>query len=123
MVSSCARRREQYSRTRKDKRVRHLTALDARVADDDPGCNPHTAVAAMPLGEWTRRLGAMPAEAYDCFMVEGPHIWATEYKHGSRAQLLVANGRLPSDHREADHPKTGILPPCSRWSRTGLRRR
>jgi hypothetical protein len=23
----------------------------------------------MPLGEWTRRLGALPAEAYDCFMV------------------------------------------------------
>jgi hypothetical protein len=26
-------------------------------------------MAAMPLGEWTRRLGALPAEAYDCFMV------------------------------------------------------
>src|SRR6476646_8514458 len=33
------------------------------------GGNPHTAMAAMPLGEWTRRLGALPAEAYDCFMV------------------------------------------------------
>ena len=26
----------------------------------------------MPLGEWTRRLGALPAEAYDCFMVCTP---------------------------------------------------
>jgi hypothetical protein len=26
-------------------------------------------MAAMPLGEWTRRLGALPAEAYGCFMV------------------------------------------------------
>ena len=34
------------------------------------GGNPHSAMAAMPLGEWTRRLGALPAEAYDCFMVE-----------------------------------------------------
>src|SRR6266516_3358968 len=33
------------------------------------GGNPHTAMATMPLGEWTRRLGALPAEAYDCFMV------------------------------------------------------
>ena len=37
------------------------------------GGNPHPAMAAiMPLREWTRRLGALPAEAYDCFMV-GPH--------------------------------------------------
>src|SRR5436190_23344049 len=33
------------------------------------GSNPHTAMATMPLGEWTRRLGALPVEAYDCFMV------------------------------------------------------
>src|SRR5215831_14126527 len=33
------------------------------------GGNPYTAMAAMPLGEWTRRLGALPAEAYDYFMV------------------------------------------------------
>jgi hypothetical protein len=30
------------------------------------------AMAAMPLREWTRRLGALPAEAYDCFMVRLP---------------------------------------------------
>jgi hypothetical protein len=47
------------------------------------GGNPHTAMAAMPLGEWTRRLGALPAEAYDCFMV-GTHVGSTEYKRGSR---------------------------------------
>jgi hypothetical protein len=33
------------------------------------GGNPNTAMAAMPLGEWTRRLGALPVEAYHCFMV------------------------------------------------------
>jgi len=33
------------------------------------GGNPNTAMAAMPPGEWTRRLGALPVEAYDCFMV------------------------------------------------------
>jgi hypothetical protein len=36
------------------------------------GSNPHSAMAAMPLREWTRRLGALPAEAYDCFMVGTP---------------------------------------------------
>ena len=85
------------------------------------GGNPNSAMAAMPLGEWTRRLGALPAEAYDCFMVETPcgfnriQAWF--------ARLLAANGRLPSDHRAADHPITGSLPPCSRWLRTSLRRR
>src|SRR6266481_773266 len=36
------------------------------------GGNPHSAMAAMPLGEWNRRLGALPAEAYDFFMVCTP---------------------------------------------------
>src|ERR1700730_7615373 len=36
------------------------------------GGNPHSAMAAMPLREWTRCLGALPAEAYDCFMVGNP---------------------------------------------------
>jgi hypothetical protein len=63
------------------------------------GGNPHPAMAAMPLREWTRRLGALPAEAYDCFMVRTP--WgSTEYKRGSR--LIAANGRLPSDPRSAN---------------------
>jgi hypothetical protein len=46
------------------------------------GGNPNTAMAAMPLREWTRRLGALPAEAYDCFMVR--NLGFTEYKRGSR---------------------------------------
>jgi len=76
------------------------------------GGNPNSAMAAMPLGEWTRRLGALPAEAYDCFMVETPcgfnriQAWF--------ARLLAANGRLPSDRCAADHPIAGSLPPCSR---------
>jgi hypothetical protein len=66
------------------------------------GGNPHTAMAAMPLGEWTRRLGALLAEAYDCFMV------GTLYRFNRIqawfARLIAANGRLPSDHRAADQP-------------------
>ena len=84
------------------------------------GGNPYTAMAAMPLGEWTRRLGALPAEAYDCFMVRTLYGF-TEYKRGSRA---IARGQwqAPSDHRVANKPITGSLPPCSRWLRTSLRR-
>ena len=63
------------------------------------GGNPYTAMAAMPLGEWTRRLGALLAEAYDCFMV-GTYTGSTEYKRGSR--LIAANGGLPSDRRAAN---------------------
>jgi hypothetical protein len=46
-------------------------------------------MAAMPLGEWTRRLGALLAEAYDCFMV-GTLRGSTEYKRGSR---VIARGQ------------------------------
>ena len=53
------------------------------------GGNPNSAMAAMPLGEWTRRLGALPAEAYDCFMVRTLYGF-TEYKRGSRA---IARGQ------------------------------
>jgi hypothetical protein len=62
-------------------------------------------MVAMPLGEWTRRLGALLAEAYDCFMVGTLH-GSTEYKRGSRA---IARGqcRLPSDHRVANQPDHG----------------
>src|SRR2546430_4360347 len=73
------------------------------------GGNPNSAMAAMPLGEWTRRLGALPAEAYDCFMVETPcgfnriQAWF--------ARLLAANGRLPSDHRgrPPDHGQPAVV--------------
>ncbi len=70
------------------------------------GGNPYTAMAAMPLGEWTRRLGALPAEAYDCFMV-GTLYGVQPNTSVVRARLLVANGRLPSDHRVANHPIAG----------------
>ena len=60
-------------------------------------CNPHSAMAAMPLREWTRRLGALPAEAYDCFMVCTPY--GFNRIQAWFARLIAANGRLPSDHR------------------------
>jgi len=61
------------------------------------GGNPHSAMAAMPLREWTRRLGALPAEAYDCFMVRTPY--GFNRIQAWFARLIAANGRLPSDHR------------------------
>jgi hypothetical protein len=61
------------------------------------GGNPYTAMAAMPLGEWTRRLGALPAEAYDCFMVGT--LYGFNRIQAWFARLIAANGRLPSDHR------------------------
>src|SRR5262245_60533556 len=84
------------------------------------GGNPYTAMAAMPLGEWTRRLGALLAEAYDCFMV------GTLYGF-NRIQAWFARdcswpmAGSPSDHRVVNHPITGSLAPCSRRSRTSLR--
>src|SRR6476619_8415365 len=57
------------------------------------GGNPHTAMAAMPLREWTRRLGALLAEAYDCFMV-----W-TPYRH--RITLAVGSLQLRQVARDA----------------------
>jgi hypothetical protein len=60
----------------------------------------------MPLGEWTRRLGALLAEAYDCFMV-GTYTGSTEYKRGSRAiargqwQAPLGSSRAqPTDRRQ-----------------------
>jgi hypothetical protein len=50
----------------------------------------------MPLGEWTRRLGALPAEAYDCFMVGTLYMGSTEYKRGSRA---IARGPMAGSPR------------------------
>jgi hypothetical protein len=57
------------------------------------GGNPHSAMAAMPLREWTRRLGALPAEAYDCFMVGTPY--GFNRIQAWFARLIAANGRLP----------------------------
>jgi hypothetical protein len=61
------------------------------------GGNPNTAMAAMPLGEWTRRLGALPVEAYHCFMVRGPSD-PTEYKRVARvpARTQVGSPRIIS---------------------------
>ena len=64
------------------------------------GGNPHPAMAAMPLREWTRRLGALPAEAYDCFMVGISY--GFNRIQAWFARLNAANGRLPSDHRAAN---------------------
>ena len=69
------------------------------------GGNPHSAMAAMPLREWTRRLGALPAEAYDCFMVGTPY--GFNRIQAWFARLIAANGRLPSDHRAANHTIAG----------------
>jgi hypothetical protein len=63
------------------------------------GGNPHPAMAAMPLREWTRRLGALPAEAYDCFMVGT--LYGFNRIQAWFARLIAANGRLPSDHHAA----------------------
>src|SRR5215475_11799405 len=62
------------------------------------GGNPITAMAAMPLGEWTRRLGALPVEAYHCFMVAVP-LDPTDYKRVAR--VPAHTGRLPSDHQSS----------------------
>ena len=68
------------------------------------GGNPHTAMAAMPLGEWTRRLGALPAEAYECFMVRTLYGF-NRIQRGSRA---IARGQWQaplgsSRGEQADH--------------------
>src|SRR5215510_2206966 len=47
------------------------------------GGNPNTAMAAMPLGEWTRRLGALPAKRMTASWSR-PYVGSTEYKRGSR---------------------------------------
>ena len=50
-------------------------------------------MAAMPLREWTRRLGALPAEAYDCFMVGT--LYGFNRIQAWFARLIAANGRAP----------------------------
>ena len=53
------------------------------------GGNPHTAMATMPMGEWTRRLGALPAKRMTASWSR-PYVGSTEYKRGSRA---IARGQ------------------------------
>src|SRR5215471_3457369 len=68
------------------------------------GGNPYTAMAAMPLGEWTRRLGALPAEAYDCFMVGTLYgfnriqAWFARDCSWPMAALLGSSRGKPPDH-------------------------
>ena len=69
------------------------------------GGNPHTAMAAMPLGEWTRRLGALLAEAYDCFMVGTPY--GFNRIQAWFARLIAANGRLPLGSSRGKPPDHG----------------
>jgi hypothetical protein len=85
------------------------------------GGNPHPAMAAMPLREWTRRLGALPAEAYDCFMVWAPY--GFNRIQAWFARLIAANGGLPSDHGAANHPSAGSLLPVKDKPSAALKRR
>src|SRR5258705_5841544 len=62
------------------------------------GGNPNSAMAAMPLREWTRRLGALPVEAYHCFMVGV--LWTQPITSVWR-ELPRTQGRLPSDHQSS----------------------
>jgi hypothetical protein len=41
-----------------------IHSASVAVSRERKRANPHPAMAAMPLREWTRRLGALPAEAY-----------------------------------------------------------
>jgi hypothetical protein len=98
------------------------------------GGNPYTAMAAMPLGEWTRRLGALPAEAYDCFMVGtlygfnriqawfardcswpmagSPRIiaWQTT-DHGQPAAVLALVKDKPLKNEATKHDKNSVMHP------------
>jgi len=60
----------------------------------------------MPLREWTRRLGALPAEAYDCFMVCTPYGFQHEYSvvraidRGQWQAPLGSSRGQPPDRRQ-----------------------
>ena len=63
-------------------------------------------MAAMPLGEWTRRLGALLAEAYDCFMVGTPYgfnriqAWFAAIDRGQWQAPLGSSRGQPPDRRQ-----------------------
>src|SRR5262245_21969568 len=63
----------------------------------------------MPLGEWNRRLGALPAEAYHCFMVWVP--WTQPITSVWRAGFACPQGRLAADQQSS---RTPIAGPCRR---------
>ena len=54
--------------------------------------------------------GLLPAEAYDCFMVWTPY--GFNRIQAWFARLIVANDRLPSDYRAANHPIAGEPAAC-----------
>jgi hypothetical protein len=62
------------------------------------GGNPNSAMIAMPLREWTRRLGALPAEAYDCFMVGT--LYGRAIDRGQWQAPLGSSRGQPPDHRQ-----------------------
>src|SRR5215470_5070400 len=72
------------------------------------GDNPHPAMAAMPLREWTRRLGALPAEAYDCFMVRTPGF------HRTQAWFAFDRGPMAGSPRIPARPTTRSPAACRR---------
>jgi hypothetical protein len=59
----------------------------------------------MPLGEWDRRLGALPVEAYHCFMVWVP--LGPNRLQACGAGFARTQGRLPSDHQSSRTPIAG----------------
>src|SRR6267142_5508315 len=87
------------------------------------GGNPHSAMAAMPLREWTRRLGALPAEAYDCFMVGTPYGFSRIQAWFAR--LIAPDGKLPSDHRPDHNQRGRRARTCqgAAWKRRSVRAR
>ena len=68
-------------------------------ANIDLGGNPHSAMAAMPLREWTRRLGALQLHPYGFNRIQA---WF--------ARLIAANGKLPSD--PSHEPTIRLLAAC-----------
>lgn len=60
----------------------------------------------MPLREWTRRLGALPAEAHDCFMVRTPgfnriQAWFAIDRGKWQAPLGFSRGQPPDRRQRA----------------------
>src|SRR5260370_26232670 len=73
------------------------------------GGNPHSAMAAMPVGEWTRRLGALPAEGYDCFMVCTPYGF-----NRIQAWFAIDRGQWQAPLGSSRGPTIRLLAACRR---------
>jgi len=74
------------------------------------GGDPNTAMASMPLGEWARRLGALPPKRMTASW-SGSHADPTEYK--DVAQCFAPRWRAPlgrfGQHTPPDLLVTGNL--------------